>query len=70
MKILKFKTNINCNNCIASVTPFLNQVDSIDEWKVDIDNFDKILEIESENGNAVEVKSAVTAAGFEIEQIN
>jgi copper chaperone len=38
MKTLKFKTNINCNNCIRSVTPFLNEIDSIEEWKVDIEN--------------------------------
>ena len=66
MKILKFKTNINCNNCIASVTPFLNNVDSIDEWRVDIETANKILEVESEDGIVEDVTSAVTEAGFEI----
>jgi len=66
MKTLKFKTNINCNNCIRSVTPFLNEVDSIEEWKVDIDNFDKILTVESENGSEGDVVEAVNKAGFEI----
>jgi len=66
MKILKFKTNINCNNCIRSVTPFLNEVDSIEEWKVDIDNSDKILTVESENGAEGDVVEAVKKAGFEI----
>jgi len=66
MKTLKFKTNINCNNCIRSVTPFLNEVDSIEEWKVDIDNEDKVLTVESENGSEGEVVDAVKKAGFEI----
>ena len=66
MKTLKFKTNINCNNCIRSVTPFLNEVDSIEEWKVDIENEDKILTVESEDGSENDVVEAVKKAGFEI----
>ena len=26
MKVIKLKTNINCGDCIASVTPFLNAI--------------------------------------------
>mgnify|MGYP001817989817 CR=1 FL=1 len=67
MKKLKFKTNINCNNCIRSVTPFLNKVDTIDLWQVDINNPDKILTVElDEDGSEEEVKNAVSEAGFEI----
>jgi copper chaperone len=70
MNTLRFKTNINCSNCIASVTPFLNNVDSIDEWKVDIENQDKILEVISENGSTSDVIHAVEGAGYEIEEID
>ena len=66
MKTLKFKTNINCNNCIRSVTPFLNEVDSIDEWSVDIDNENKILTVESDTGLESDIVEAVKKAGFEI----
>ena len=67
MKKLDFKTNINCENCIRSVTPFLNEVDSIDLWKVDINNPEKILSVEfEEDGNAEEVMDAVKKAGFDI----
>ena len=66
MKTLKFKTNINCNNCIRSVTPFLNEVDSIDEWSVDINNENKILTIMSDTGSEDDVVEAVKRAGFEI----
>ena len=69
MKRLQFKTNINCNNCIRSVTPFLNSVDSIDLWKVDTDNPAKILTVElEEEGTEEEVINAVREAGFEIEK--
>jgi copper chaperone CopZ len=66
MNKLKFKTNINCNNCIRSVTPFLNSVDSIEEWSVDIDNPEKILTVDMEGGSKDEVIQAVVKAGFEI----
>ena len=67
MKKVEFKTNINCNNCIRSVTPFLNQVDTIEMWKVDTENPDKILTVElDEDGTEEEVRNAVTEAGFEI----
>lgn len=35
MSELKFKTNINCDSCIKSVKPFLDEVVGEDNWKVD-----------------------------------
>jgi copper chaperone len=35
MEKLQFKTNINCGNCVSKVSPFLNQVEEIENWKVD-----------------------------------
>ncbi len=69
MKIVKFKTNINCGSCIKSVTPFLNEVDNLDEWKVDTTNPDKILEVELDDNDEKTVIEAVKKAGFEIEEI-
>ncbi|MEO6902159.1 MAG: heavy-metal-associated domain-containing protein [Bacteroidia bacterium] len=69
MKTLKFKTNINCGGCIKSVTPFLNELENIDTWKVDTANPDKILEVELEDNNKESIIDAVKKAGFEIEEI-
>ncbi|MGB5928976.1 MAG: cation transporter [Cyclobacteriaceae bacterium] len=68
MNTLKFKTNINCGGCLKSVTPHLNELDSIESWKVDIENPDKILEVKLE-GEENEVVEAVTKAGFKIERV-
>ena len=68
METIKFKTNINCGECLKSVTPHLNELDSIESWKVDIENPDKILEVRLE-GDQNEVVKAVTEAGFEIEKV-
>ena len=69
LKTLKFKTNINCNNCIQSVTPFLNELDNLDTWKVDIDDPDKILSVELDDDNDAAVVKAVEQAGYKIEVI-
>jgi len=66
MNTFKFKTNINCGSCIKSVTPFLNDVDNVDAWKVDTDNPAKILEVQLDDNDSQTVINAVTKAGFKI----
>ena len=69
MKRVKFKTNINCGGCIQAVTPALNELDNIDNWKVDIDNPDKVLEVTLDDEDEKAVIEAVKNAGYEIEKI-
>jgi copper chaperone len=70
MKPIRFKTNINCGSCIQSVSPFLNDLDNVDLWKVDTDNPDKILEVELDDDNVAAVIDAVQKAGYTIERID
>ncbi|WP_345232704.1 heavy-metal-associated domain-containing protein [Hymenobacter saemangeumensis] len=67
MKTLKFKTNINCGNCIRAVTPTLNEQVGAGNWQVDTANPDKILTINSDSVDTEKVKAAVKEAGFEIQ---
>ena len=69
MASFKFKTNINCNGCIASVTPFLNSEKEIESWHVDIQNPNKILTVESEMLVKEKVIARVKEAGFKIEPV-
>ena len=69
MKSVRFKTNIHCGSCVKSVTPFLNAVDEVEEWKVDTTHADKILEVQMEEEDEQLVIEAVQKAGFEIESI-
>lgn len=64
---MKFKTNINCGGCVASVTPHLNKIEGI-SWKVDTDNPDKILTVETDSASEQEIIDAVKKAGFEIDK--
>ena len=65
-----FKTNINCGSCIKSVTPFLNELDNLEMWKVDTENPDKILTVKLEDTNVETVLDAIKKAGYSIELRN
>lgn len=68
MSKIKFKTNINCGNCIKSVKPFLDEAIGEGNWKVDTENPDKILSV-GKDFELSEVVEAVTDAGFKIQKI-
>lgn len=67
---LKFKTNINCGGCIATVKPFLDNARGICHWAVDTANQDKVLTVSSDGITENEVIAAVQKAGFKIEPLN
>ncbi|MCX2741138.1 heavy-metal-associated domain-containing protein [Pontibacter anaerobius] len=69
METYKFKTNINCGNCVRAVTPHLNKLEGVQEWKVDTDNPDKVLEVKADSADAATIKSTVERAGFEAVQL-
>lgn len=67
MKTIQFKTNINCSNCLAKVTPFLDRKEGIQSWRVDIDTPDKILTVETELLDAEDIVKTIKRTGFEAE---
>lgn len=70
MKKVHFKTNINCGSCVKSVTPFLNELDNVDTWKVDTENPDKMLEVQLDDDDEKSVIDAVKLAGFTIVKLD
>jgi copper chaperone len=66
MDQLRFKTNINCGNCVRAVTGFLNDVSGIEKWEVDTDNPEKILTVEGSALDQAAIVEAVEDAGFDI----
>ena len=64
MKTLKFKTNINCSNCLSKVTPKLDGESKIESWEVDLNSDDRILTVNSESITNEEVFKTVLKAGF------
>ena len=70
MSTLQFKTNINCSGCVARVTPKLNETKGIKSWKVDTDNPDKILTVETETLTNEPIIEAVKKVGFQIQPLS
>lgn len=68
--ILKFKTNIMCDGCISTVTPFLDSAEGINQWEVNITNNDKILTIHSDGISSKEVIDTLQKAGKNAEFIS
>ena len=68
MNTLKFKTNIKCAGCLATVTPQLNGIAGEDNWKVDLNTPQRTLVVES-SSSAEEIITAVREAGFEAERV-
>ena len=68
METLKFKTNIKCGGCVATVTPFLDDQKEISSWSVDTNTPDKLLTVE---GNMTEevVVEALEKAGYKGERV-
>jgi len=66
METVQFKTNINCGGCVAKVTPKLNETKGIITWKVDTDNPDKVLTVETDNLPREAIIEIVKKAGFSI----
>ena len=69
MSTLRFKTTINCGNCIRAVTPTLNQEVGAHNWQVDTASPDKILTVHADEATAPQVIKAVEEAGFEIQPL-
>ncbi|MEY4134215.1 MAG: hypothetical protein RL386_565 [Bacteroidota bacterium] len=64
-----FKTTVNCNSCLRTVTPFLGEVPGIEHWEVDLRHPDRILKVQGTHLDISAIVAAVEAAGFEIEPL-
>src|SRR5712672_3260539 len=62
----QFRTNLNCGNCVAAVTPYLNGDPAIKSWRVDTASPNKVLTVEGDAVSSTEVASLVSRAGFRV----
>jgi copper chaperone len=69
METLKFKTNVNCGGCVATVTPHLNQIQGIGKWNVDTSNPLKVLTVESSGFAPDKIIEKLKEAGYKAELI-
>lgn len=67
--LLKFKTNINCNGCKTSVTPFLDNAEGVCHWDVDLENENKVLTVHSTGITSEKVTEIVEKAGYKAKAV-
>jgi|APIni6443716594_1056825.scaffolds.fasta_scaffold151016_2 copper chaperone len=69
MTKLRFKTNLKCNGCIRAITPGLESLNIIEHWSVDLENQDKVLEMEAPEEVSELVITSVKKAGYQISRL-
>ena len=69
MEKLLFKTSLRCNGCIRAITPGIESIPEVQNWKVDLDSADKLLEVEASNDVTAKVLENVKKAGYEINRL-
>lgn len=61
----KFKTNLRCGSCVATLKPFLDRAPGVDSWAVDIASPDKVLTVAGDASTQA-VMEAVSQAGYQV----
>lgn len=69
METLRFKTSLKCGGCVKAITPGLESLNNIDKWSVDLENPDKVLEVESSEDISDQVIESVKKAGYLISRL-
>ena len=69
MKTLKFKTNVNCGGCLATITPHMNQVAGIVKWSVDTTNPHKIMTVEASDVQPEVIVATLKKVGYKADLI-
>lgn len=59
----KFKTNINCGKCTMAVTPYVENVEGLKSWDVDLKSPDRLLIVKG-NVDETELADALNEAGY------
>ncbi|HEY0653494.1 MAG TPA: heavy-metal-associated domain-containing protein [Chryseosolibacter sp.] len=69
MEQVKFKTNIRCSGCVATVTPYLNETAGNGRWNVDLNDPARTLTVSAVGEKQQAIIKAVEKAGFKAEAI-
>jgi len=61
----KYSTNLKCQSCVATLTPFMDQHSSIDHWSVDTSVPEKVLTVDG-TASESDVREILDKAGFSL----
>lgn len=69
IKNMKFKTNLKCSGCVATVKAVLDETIGEDRWAVDLDSPNKTLTVNSVQVTGSEIQAKLIALGYSAESL-
>lgn len=74
MKTLRFKTNLKCAGCMYAIKPYMDEIEGIQSWDVDLNSPDRIVEVVTDSASTEEIRRAIergiSEAGYTVELLN
>lgn len=64
MKTYTFRTNIQCENCLSKVKPFLDNEDEIIHWQIDLTSKDRLVTVNTATLSADDIIKLLRKVGF------
>jgi copper chaperone CopZ len=66
---IQFKSNLKCDGCVAAVRPFLEAVEELLDWEVDLKSKDRLVTFYLTDDAAIpKLQAAFQKAGFKLEK--
>lgn len=74
MQTLKFKTDLKCAGCMYAIKPYMDALEGIESWDVDLDSKDKIVKVVTRTASKEEIQKAIeqaiSEAGYSAQLVN
>lgn len=70
MQVLVFKTNIKYKKQVNAIHPHITAHPGIIKWNVDLQDCDKVLRVETIEGNPETIETLVRNAGYDCAELN
>jgi len=74
MRTLRFKTNLKCAGCMYAIKPYMDEIEAIQSWDVDLNSPNKIVEVVTASADPEEIRKAIergiSEAGYTVEIMN
>ena len=69
MEILVFKTDIRSRKKVNELAPYLEDVEGIIKWNVDLQDVDNVLRVEAASISAATIEQKLQQAGYYCEEL-
>ncbi|MFW5915881.1 MAG: heavy-metal-associated domain-containing protein [Bacteroidota bacterium] len=74
MQTLKFKTDLKCAGCMYAIKPYMDALEGIESWDVDLNSKDKIVKVVTKTASKEEIQEAIedaiAEAGYSAELVH